>query len=547
MLAAALTALAAAVALVAAPAARAHAVLLTSAPQAGAVLEDAPKAIVLYFNEPVETAFGAVRVYDGEANRVDSGEISQPESHQVAVAIDRPLARGTYTVTWRVVSADSHPVHGAFVFHVGSPGTNPGGIAAQVLEGGTPRSVSVVFAVVRFLDFALLLACAGGAAALATFLTATAPALRRRLLVVLAGVGGALVLVALVGIAVQGAAAGGFGLGESLTWDVYSTVLDTRFGEIWLIQAAAAAWVAVAALVARRRPLAILASLPAAAIVTATPALAGHGSVRGAVALVADVVHVAAAAVWTGGLAFLAVALVWAGAERWPLAARLVPRFSLLAVGAVSALIVAGVVNGYEEVGAWRGLWETRYGQLLLAKLALVAPLLLLGLFNNRYSVPRLRRGIASAVERRRFARAVGGELLLILGVVALTAVLVAAPPARTTVAPTGPFATTAPIGPLELNLVVDPAVAGSNVMHLYLLDRSGRPATVAEVRVAASLPDRRIGPLHLRVTPGGPGHAIVPSAQLAIAGTWLVRVEARRGEFEQFTQTIPVPIRKER
>ena len=121
---------------------------------------------------------------------------------------------------------------------------------------------------------------------------------------------------------------------------------------------------------------------------------------------------------WTGGLAFVVLALVLAREERWPLATKAVPRFSTLAVGAVGVLIVAGAINGYLQVRVWHGLWETTYGLLLLAKIALVLPLLALGAFNNRYAVPRLRQGIASAFERRRFLRAVTAELALMTVIV---------------------------------------------------------------------------------------------------------------------------------
>jgi putative copper export protein len=103
-----------------------------------------------------------------------------------------------------------------------------------------------------------------------------------------------------------------------------------------------------------------------------------------------------------------------------------------MALAAVATLLVAGVVNGYEQVRAWRGLWDTTYGLLLLAKVCLVLPLLALGAYNNRFAVPRLRRGIASLAERRRFLRAAGAELALMVVIVAVTAVLVAEPPART-------------------------------------------------------------------------------------------------------------------
>jgi hypothetical protein len=82
-------------------------------------------------------------------------------------------------------------------------------------------------------------------------------------------------------------------------------------------------------------------------------------------------------------------------------------------------------------VRVWRGLWETTYGRLLLAKLALVLPLLALGAYNNRFAVPRLKAGIASAVERTRFLRTAGAELAPMAAIVGVTAVLVAQPPAR--------------------------------------------------------------------------------------------------------------------
>ena len=278
-----------------------------------------------------------------------------------------------------------------------------------------------------------------------------------------------------------------------------------------------------------------------------TPALSGHASVSGRIAFVTDVAHVTAAAVWVGGLAALVLALLWAGRDRWPLAADAVPRFSGLAVVAVSWLIASGTISGYLQVRALRGLWETTYGQLLLLKLALVVPLLLLGLYNNRRAVPRLRDQIASAGERTRFLRIAGAELALMVAIVGVTAVLVSEPPARAEVAPTGPYATIAQLGDLELNLVVDPAAAGRNQIHLYLTDQLG---TADRRRRGVGLGDARraseIGPLRLTAHHAGPGHFTVHGAQLALAGDWQLRVEARRGEFDAAAATVSVPIRKE-
>jgi copper transport protein len=377
-------------------------------------------------------------------------------------------------------------------------------------------------------------------------------AVRRRLLVVLATGAAVLPLVAVAGIVLQGASAGGFGLGEALRLAVVREVLHTRFGEVWAAQAALAAVLAVLAVVSRRHARALAPAAAVAIALLAAPGLSGHAAAEGLGVFVTDLVHVLAAALWVGGLAFLIPALLLAGGRRWELAARTVPRFSALAVVSVAALVVAGTLNAYFEVQAWRALWGTTYGLLVLAKIGLVLPLLALGAYNNRFAVPRLRAGAASPVEQRRFLRTTGVELGLFVVVLAVTAVLVAEPPARAqgarigSHAAMGSHAMTAPLGRLELELMVDPARAGANTIHISLTDRAGRPATAAEVRVSARLPSRRIGPLRFTARRLAPGDYVVTAAHLALAGDWQILVEARRGEFTLLRASVSVPIRKD-
>ena len=168
-----------------------------------------------------------------------------------------------------------------------------------------------------------------------------------------------------------------------------------------------------------------------------------------------------AAAVWVGGLAFVVLALVYAREQRWPLAASAVPRFSTMAVLSVAVLLAAGALNGYLQVRAWRGLWETEYGVLLLIKVGLVLPLLALGAYNNRYAVPRLRAQIASVLERRRFLRFASAELGIMVAIVGVTAVLVNAPPARTEVEMDEMVEIELELGPFMAHMEVMPAMAG--------------------------------------------------------------------------------------
>jgi copper transport protein len=482
---------------------------------------------------------------------VDAEEISRPSRREVVVGIDGELERGTYTVAWRAISADSDPINGAFVFHVQEPGPQPAGIAAQVLRG-TPLLVSAFYTGGRFFGFLFLLLCAGGVASLVYALRSADERLHRRLYGLLAVFAGALAVFALLGLPFQGAAAGGMGLGDAFRWDVVSAVADTRYGTIVLIQAVLAlALLAVAVSLrqatGRGRDTAHGAAAVLAAGLVVTPPFAGHASVEGPVAVAADVAHVLAASIWVGGLAFVVLALLLALEERWPLATRSVPRFSTMAVVAVAILLVAGTINGYMQIRAWRGLWETQYGLLLLAKVALVIPLLAMGAFNNRYAVPRLRAGVAQPRERRRFLQTAGAELVVMVAIIGVTAVLVNAPPAKSEIDMHGPAITVVNFGDVEAHVSVEPGTAGRNEIHLMFEQANGEMVMLEEVKVSATLASRGIGPIEFEAERmGHHGEWRVENADLTIPGDWQLRIEARRGEFELLTETTSISIREE-
>jgi copper transport protein len=506
-------------------------------------------------------------VFDGQGNRVDSDEVTPSKGAEVAVGIEGDLEPGTYTVAWRAISADSDPISGAFVFHVQERGATSGVVSLDELTGNS-NTVEAFFTAGRFFDFSLLLLALGGSAVLVLALPSAAWPVKRRLYGLLAVISGALALVALLNIGFQGAAAGGLGVLDGFKWDVYSNVIDTRYGEMMLLQAALAVTLALTALALRhsehreRRPLAAL-TLALGAVMSLTPSLSGHASTAGNLAMTADVAHVIAAALWTGGLGFLVLALMLAKEDRWPLATRAVPRFSNMAVVSVVVLLVAGIVNGYLQVRTWSALWETEYGLLLLAKVALVLPLLALGAYNNRYAVPRLKAGIASVLERRRFLRAAGVELGIMVAIVAVTAVLVNAEPARTemgmemeegaahTEEPTmdagdhEAFEGMVMLGDSEVMVMVDPGMAGENMITLTF---DSPPDNLTRVSASASLPSAEIGPLDFEAEPdpAEPGAYVIENASLSIAGDWELRVEALLGEFDLLTETITVPIGEE-
>jgi copper transport protein len=315
---------------------------------------------------------------------------------------------------------------------------------------------------------------------------------------------------------------------------------------VWTATAAAALGLAVVAWLASRSrggaPAALRAPGTALALgLVVAPSFAGHPREAGVAATVSDIAHLGAASAWVGGLAVMALVLLWADSERPPVAAWLVPRFSGTALVAVAALLVGGGVSAWIQAGSWDGLVSTTHGKLVIVKAGLVVPLLVLGALNRRL-VPRIAGGDGSP--GRRLVRTSAAELVLMACVVVVAGILVGEPPGRAVAkAAAGPFAATAPLGPLELNIVVDPARRGANEVHLYTLDRSGQPAAVDEVDLSATQTEAGIGPLRLVARPAGPGHVVVPRASFPVAGRWQLRVEARRGQFDLYTTVLFIPI----
>ena len=582
-----------ALALAAPAAAEAHAVLESTRPGAGSSLASAPAEVSVRFDEPVEATFGAVRVFDPEGSPVPTGELVHEQPEEVAVSLPEELPDGVYTATYRVVSADSHPVSGGFTFTVGDPGAAPAvGVGELVDEAGagpvtdfalgvarvgTYAATALLLGGVAFLVFAFapaIAAVAGGGYRWAAADAAFAARLRR-LLVLGVALG---IAASAAGLALQAATALGGSFWDALRPSVISDELSTRFGTVWglrLVDFALLGGLIVApglGLRARSMAPARLGAdglapaqpLPASHVATAfiglglgflaiAPALAGHPGVTDprALSLAAGFAHVLAFSLWLGGLAAIAGALPAATAELAPpdrtrLLAASLARFSSVALGAVAVLLATGVVQSILQLDALGQLVDSGYGRAILAKAALLAILVGLGA-RNRASLRRLDAQLAegrtpgrAGVELRRAIRA---EVALIGVVLAVTAVLAAtSPPA----AGEGPFSGSAELGPANLELTVDPARRGSNQIHLYLFDSvTGTQFEGAkEVTVTAAVPDAGVAGLDQPVRQSGPGHYVVRGAELAIAGEWELEVAMRTSAFDRFETTFEVPIR---
>ncbi|HEX5609791.1 MAG TPA: CopD family protein [Solirubrobacterales bacterium] len=558
-----------------APSALAHATLEGTSPPRGATVKQQPGAVLFRFSEPVEGNFGAVRVYDAEGGRVDEGDAFHPggEGPRLGVHLKPDLADGSYTATYRVVSADGHIVAGGYVFSIGKAGRAPEETVAElVATGGAGTATEIGMGIARGVQYAALAVALG---ALAFLLLAWWPArglvggegevwqragaaFERRLRLVLLAAAAAGALSAAAAVLFEAAQAAGISAALALDSTVLREELGTRFGTVWGI--AAAAWVALglAAGPVLRQPTPRRVALPFLPLgfIALEPALSGHASTQSPVALLfpANVLHVVAMSVWVGGLAALLLILPAAtrGLEppdRSRLLAATLARFSPIALASVGLILLTGLGQAYAYVRHLDNLFDTAYGRAVLIKLVLLTALLIpLGAYNRYRAVPRLRQIAAGGEAPGRagllLRRALRAEVALVVVVLGVTAALAGYAPA--TAVQSGPFSGSASLGTAEVEVTVDPARVGSNQVHLYLFDaKSGAQyRRVKELGLTATLPEKSLGPLRLEPQLAGPGHYTVQGALLGVAGEWRFDLTMRVSAFDQYTTAIEVPIR---
>ncbi|MFF9021619.1 copper resistance CopC/CopD family protein [Streptomyces eurythermus] len=394
--------------------ASAHAALTGSDPAQGVVAGTAPTQVSLTFSEKVAMGDDSVRVLDPRSKPVQTGSPANVSGTTYAVKLKSGLAKGTYTVTYQVVSADSHPVAGAYTFSVGAPSQTVVTGTAPAAGGGV---VGGLYAFGRYVSYAGFIVLAGGAAfVLACWQRGAGVRAVQRLVV-----GGWIALTAatLWLLLLRGSYTSSGRFADVFDLDLLGQVLQTKTGAALvsrlLLLAAAALFVAVLFGTYTRREdvtekrdltfgLAVGGVVVAAGLATSW-AMAEHAStgLQPGLAMPVDVVHLLAVAAWLGGLTALLTALYRAPAER-PVEAAAVRRFSRLAFGSVLALVVTGVYQSWRQLGSWSAFTDTRYGQLLLAKIALVAVLVGIAGLSRRWT-GRLTDRSAHA-ERERTDRA---------------------------------------------------------------------------------------------------------------------------------------------
>jgi len=545
-----LLALAAAAALALPAAAWAHAALLHTVPSASGTVNTPPAQVSLTYSEPVEPRFAIVSVTDAQGDQMTAGAPARsPQSAQTLVTpLRRNLAEGWYLVFWRVISADGHPVRGAFTFAVGP---NPGPPPQFRVPSLSETAVTTQLLAGRWIVFISMMSAIGLFVLRAVIARPAVRAVRGVSLRPVTLAFGVALLIALVATPIyvllataQFSLRSVFDLG-----DILPVARASSFGKDYLDLELVLALFAVAAGIALAvdrpdRPqrsvvelLALPAALAAAAAALVLPGLAGHAgqkSPRG-LSLPLDAVHLAAGSIWLGGLIGLVVLWIAVGPQRRvPSLAVVVPRFSNVAFVSVLVLIGTGTGQALLQLPTLATLWDTSYGQTLIVKICLLAAAMLLAAVNLARNKPRLQHAAAqpslAGGAATLLRRLVQGEIVLVAGAVFGAVVLTSLPPPSTALARVqnvaarvgpGPVSKEIAKGPYRVRVRVSPNRAALPNDFSLALTRNGQPVRGAQVVTKFDMLDMEMGEQSYRFREVRPGVFSKSAPALVMVGHW--------------------------
>ena len=495
--------------------ASAHASLVATEPADGSVLAQPPGTVQLRFNEPVTPA--VIGLIDAAGKARDDAAV-HTSGDTIVITLPENLPQGTQLVSYRVISADGHPVGGSMVFSIGAVSAAP----KLPADGG---AVNALIWLTRIGVYLGLFAGVGGA-----FFAAWIAPLRAGSRVTDAALAIGL-FSAMASLGLDGLDVLGLPLRAIMFPAPWSAVLSTSLGPSLLLAITAMA----AAIVAMRSTsirLAHVLSALALAGVGLSLAASGHAATAPPRWLGRPLVflHGVGIALWLGALAPLAAMALRPAAQLLPA----LYRFSRLAVPVVAVLVLAGTALAIVQMDRIGALVETRYGIILSIKLVLVLPLLGLAALNRFRLTPALTR---DGSKTRPLARSILLECMLAVAILAVVAGWRFTPPPRAMAAAAAtPLAIHIHTRQAMFQVMISPGSIGTDSFVLQLMTGDGTPLAAREATLILSLPERGIEPLERKASLGPDGYWHVGGVPVPYPGRWHLRIDALITDFQQIT-----------
>lgn len=515
----------------------AHAVLLDSSPKPGEMLMQSPSEVVANFNEGVGPIF--FKVLDVKGQPVgDPGEI-RLDGTKMILPLRATLPNGTYVLTYRVISADTHPVGATFGFSIGEPMKTIDATA----DAGSRSIWSLAVAVNRWVLYAGMLWVAG--TALFLLLLGIEGSLREdaRQKARWASVLTALSYVLAVGFGGADMQLGGVdALWKAATW---RSGLDSTLASSAVLGLIAMALLYAGFVAGEQRRHGVL--IAGATLAIGSFLVTGHAATAPPAWLMAPVVgvHLLATAFWIGAFRPL---LLSTGQLSAADSGALMQRFSNFAVPAVIVVLISGTAISLKQLGSPAKLFDNDYGTVLLTKIILVLVIIGIAAYNKINLTPRLIANDVAGVSKIR--RTITLELMLYVIVLAAASALTVTTPPRALVATGEAGAAEAKMAMMSGGLVkrtlendagysaeieLSPAKVGENMLMVTVKDPAGvivQDATALEVTVA--LESAGISEVRLKAEAVGNGMWHVMIGETLIPGDWVLMIDGYLTDYDK-------------
>ncbi|WP_411348761.1 copper resistance CopC/CopD family protein [Paenibacillus sp. WLX2291] len=515
----------------------AHASVTQSTPAQNEVLTQSPKQLKIKFNEDIQRAYYGMTLMNSEGQSIDgiTARVDENDGTTMLADVSQTLPSDVYTLSWKAISGDGHPVEGVIIFQLGDGAGKSLKEATQVsLDDSKPLSPLLIVA--RWLQYAAQ-AIVLGLLCLSLFLMP--PAYRQQMAWMnesryhLLLLGGA--VLALIALVAQ------LPLRISWTADVplsaiggqfSDTFNGTVFGKVWILQTIAAVIVLICVLLQslRRwsqgiRNLLGMIAFALIALGLLAKAFDGHAFAEqyAVLAVAADYIHLLSALIWSGALLALALFLPRIvngieGEQRRMLYWGIIRRFSWWAIASVAALLVTGMYGSLLYLPTWSALFNTGYGLTLLSKMLLFLVMVAFGGMN--YVKGRKQEG---EIGKDMVWEVLTGFVILVLAAILVHLSPYAAPLGNSGT-PRGVQTQVQQVDGYDISLKVPPSRMGMNTFTVTVKDQQGKPVDVEQIILQLQHLDMAMAPTNITITAkNGKDGVYETQGMISMNGSWQV------------------------
>ncbi|MEA1009238.1 copper resistance CopC/CopD family protein [Bacillus cereus] len=510
----------------------AHAYVVKSNPAENETLKKAPSVVKIEFDEDIQVShFNTLFVRDSSGKRVDlkDAHIDKGNKKLLEAGLKENLKNGLYSIQWKAISADGHPIQGVIPFRVGL--AEAGADDVQVEEMGyVPQIDMIMERSILYTSFSLFL----GVLFFNLILykgNATPVQSRSKRIIWIALFG--IFISLLFNLPLQAKINADVSWLEALDPFLLKETLQLSvFGYVWITQMALISMLMIVTYFAvKREKLSSFKvwSIPIVLFIGLLVMKAFNSHAYGLkfkeIAVIMDFLHLFAASLWVGGLSSI-ILLLRKEDDKWTMYWDAIKRFSPWATGAVIVILLTGLFNSTFFIPTIHSLFDTKYGLALLAKILLFVCMGILGIIHYVKGKMRAQKRLGATL---RVEFIVGVIIFLIVAFMTN----IQTPP----MPPTGPFTESKQLdNGYELTLHVSPNKVGQNTFHITLKDENGQPVTDMEQMILTKQSlDMNMGKGSFKVSAVSPGEYEAEGMYINMTGNWNIHVHGLTKSLDSF------------